>query len=97
MTTGEVVAVVMAGWFLISFLAGLAAGRAIQVYRARCPRLRQIFGQPPRLLSETGLDDSGDAFESAGIPVFLSMKLDGPGNWSVRYQSEAIFEGQHGH
>ncbi len=52
MTTAEIVALVIGGWSLVSFLFALAAGRIIQIFRCHCPLESAIFAEPLRDSSE---------------------------------------------
>ena len=88
MTTAEILATAIGGWFLVSFLIGLAAGWIIQICRARCSRLFDLWetlGEPTQT-DETDSDDLGEGRNNAGSPRSLRFKpADGPGILPVRY------------
>jgi len=84
MTSAGVVAAVIGGWCLVSVLFGLAAGRIIQIYRARCPRLWEIFKHSADQVSPEETRHQTAASSSPALPARKARF--GAESWVIRYR-----------
>ncbi len=86
MSTVEVIAIVIVGWFLVSLLFALVAGRIIQIHRCPRPDLCETCRVPDHQDAQTGPAESAQLNEHAAIGVALRLEaVDQRRRRSVRY------------